>query len=361
VPPLLSNLLRAAVRDDSRLAAGTLNDSDVDWAVTAGLGALLFYHLGDAQNARNSPHWQSLQSADLTAKFAHGEHIDALVEIIDSLTEETIDLTLLKGMSISGQYYPRPHWRSMGDIDVLVRRRELPVLNALLTTLGYQQRSAHNTDFYRRHHHDIPWYHAQKEIWVEVHTGLFPAGTSLGQLEIFNPPHIENELRVSTFSGRSVLRLSDELQLVYIAGHWGQELNCYRGVFGLLDIAYLLKARLDYLDWNKISAWVGESIAATYLRVVLSYIHESRILNLDKVPRCLRDSGQNLGSVNLRIAHYLVSRCLLQGKIPKSRIGIRNLDILWKTLVGNSRPAHKPLLLLRNLFLPFRIRESILK
>jgi hypothetical protein len=297
----------------------------------------------------------------LTAKFAHGVYTDALVEIIDGLNEEIGDLTLLKGMSISGQYYPKPHWRSMGDIDLLVTRRQLPVLNALLATLGYQQPSAHNGDFYRHHHHDIPWYHAQRQIWVEVHTGLFPAATSLGRLEVFNPQNVENELRDSTFSGRSVLRLSDELQLVYIAGHWGQELNCYRGVFGILDIAYLLRARVDCLDWNKIVAWVGESIAATYLRVILSFIHESRILNLDRLPPCLRDSGRNLGSVNLRIAHYLVSRCLLQGKIPKSSIGIRNLDILWKTLVGNSSPAHKPLLLLRNLFLPFRIRESILK
>ena len=60
-----------------------------------------------------------LLSADLTAIAWHGNLIDATREIVEACEARGIRVTLLKGISISDQYYPDAHLRPMGDIDIL--------------------------------------------------------------------------------------------------------------------------------------------------------------------------------------------------------------------------------------------------
>ena len=48
------------------------------------------------------------------------EMTDAMKEIIDACEGYVPPLTLLKGISICDQYYPKPHLRLMRDIDFLV-------------------------------------------------------------------------------------------------------------------------------------------------------------------------------------------------------------------------------------------------
>jgi hypothetical protein len=157
------------------------------------------------------------------------------------------------------------------------------------------------------------------------------------------------------------MRLSDEFQLTYTASHWAQQLNWRGGVFGLLDIVYLLRKARQRLQWDKILNWVGDSVIGSHLYVLLSYLRRAGVMSVNPSILCeLFKKQRSFGMLNLRIAHLLVTHCLIEGKAPRGRLGARNLDIVWKTLLLDQRPIYNLMLLTRNFFLPFRLRKAVL-
>jgi hypothetical protein len=149
------------------------------------------------------------------------ERAEAMCEILDVCHRHVSPITLLKGISIAEQYYPAPYLRPMSDLDFLVDEAAIPAVEALLYELGYRQQSSLPEAFYDTHHHRMPFLHPQRGIWVEVHQGLFPSHATISSAEVFSPAHIATQLQTSRFYGRLVNRLSDALQVVYIAAHWG--------------------------------------------------------------------------------------------------------------------------------------------
>jgi hypothetical protein len=359
--PQLLSLLQAFSRNRLDLKLSSFSESQIRWGIATGLGSLLLHATKTDVEAPVSPIWPLLKGADLAAQVLAMEHLDGMIEIIDACEGRMAPLTLLKGISISREYYPEPHLRAMRDLDVLVERSDFATINSLLTKLGYRQRYKHLNRFYERHHHDMPWFHPQRGIWIEVHRGFFPPDSKLGKLPVFSARNIKAELKPSYFNGRQVTRLSAELQIMYTASHWAQELHCEGGVFGFLDIICLLNGAGQALKWQKIFDCVHGSVEATHLYLLLSYLQQNEIIDLDAaILTELFKAQRSFGQCNLKIAHFLIGRCLLEGKIPKGRIASRNLDILWKSLLLDRGALRNLLSIPRNIFLPLPIRRAFL-
>jgi putative nucleotidyltransferase-like protein len=359
--PQLISLLQAISRDRPDLKLASFGEAQIRWAIATGLGALLFQAITTDSRASAAPLWPLLRGADLAAQVLTTEHFDAIIEIIDGCEGQMVPLALLKGISVCNEHYPKPHLRSMRDIDFLIESSNLARVNSLLLKLGYRQRYRQVSAFYQKHHHDMPWFHPQKGVWVEVHRALFPPGSRLGKSMAFSSRNIKAELRPSCFEGRAVMRLSPELQIVYTASHWAQELKCEGGLFGLLDIIYLLRGTQHILQWGTILDWVQGSVVGTHLYLLLSYLQQNEIIDLNvEILADLFKKQQSFGKLNLKIAHFLIARCLVEGKIPRGRVATRNLDILWKSLLLDQGAIRNLLLIPRNIFLPFRFRNAFL-
>lgn len=359
--PQLISLLQAISRDRPDLKLASFGEAQIRWATATGLGALLFHATKTDSQAPDSPFWPLLRGADLAAQVLTMEHFEAMTEIIDACEGQMAPLALLKGISVCNEHYPKPHLRSMRDIDFLIESSDLARVNSLLLKLGYRQRSRKLNAFYQKHHHDMPWFHRQKGVWVEVHRALFPPGSRLGKSLAFSSRNIKAESRPSCFEGRAVMRLSPELQVVYTASHWAQEVKCEGGLFGLLDIIYLLRGTQHNLQWDTIFDWVQGSVVGAHLYLLLSYLQQNDIIDLDgEILAELSKKQKSFGKLNLKIAHFLIARCLVEGKIPRGRVAIRNLDILWKSLLLDHGALRNLLLIPRNIFLPFRFRNALL-
>jgi hypothetical protein len=177
----------------------------------------------------------------------------------------------------------------------------------------------------------------------------------------FSSRNIKGELRPSDFEGRKVMRLSQELQIIHTASHWAQMLNCEAGVFGLVDIIYLLREARQSLEWTTIFDWVQGSVAGAHLYLLLSYLQQNEIIHLDEEILADLFKRQPLfGKLNLKMAHFLIARYRVEGKMPRGRVARRNLDILWKTLLLDQGALRNLLLLPRNIFLPLRFRRVLL-
>jgi hypothetical protein len=228
----------------------------------------------------------------------------------------------------------------MRDIDVLVEAKDQPMVESSLFEMGFRQQSTNNVVYYQRHHHSMPFYHPITGVWVEVHRGLFPQASKLSALPVFSEDNIAAESRVCRVEAMAIKRLTPELQIVYTASHWALgliDLKHKGGLFPLLDTIYILRATQQSLRWHTILDWVENSVAATHLYLLLSFLHYNNIFCMDKhILRELFSRQKSFGTLNLRIAHWLISRYLVAGSMP---FACGKLSILWKNLLRNQGPV----------------------
>jgi len=287
--------------------------------------------------------------------------MDAMNEVIDACEGYVPPVTLLKGISICDQYYPKPHLRLMRDIDFLVEENAIPIVSKIISKLGYFQPSNSCGDFYATHHHEAPYFHPKKHLWLEVHRGLFPMRSRLGTDKVFSLENLRRQICPSLFAGRKVNRLSDELQIVYIACHWAATFDLISGMVAMLDVIYLLKNTKARIDWEKILSWSDGSVASAHVYLLLSYLHQYELVNIE--PEVLRElslRGRSFGRVNVKILYRLIDDYLVEGRSQGFFFSVRNLDIVWKTCLLPGISICNLILAPVFLLMPYRFRKSVL-
>lgn len=332
-PPLLA-LLQALAQGHASVPWDLWTDAQLHWTVETGFGPLLFQLLHNQPDAVASAHWPVLHGAHVTAQFLSGEQLDALEELLDAGAGRFPPVTLLKGISICEQYYPAPHLRPMRDLDILVDEAARPTVEALLRTLGYDQRSQSPAAFYDTHHHSMPFFHPQRGVWIEVHRGLFPPTSRLGQDPVFSRAHVATQRRPAMFRGHTVGRLSAELQLVYIAAHWAQNWKPLGGMIAMVDMIYLLRQTATTLDWARITAWLDGSVAAPHVFLLLTYLAGHQVIALD--PQVLQRLGGRpgvVGTLNVRLLHAMVDRYVVDGRPADPFLRLLSLLRVWDSLL----------------------------
>ena len=299
-----------------------------------------------------------MKGADLTAQVRHGNLCGAVNEIIDACGEKGVRVTLLKGISISEQHYPAGHLRSMGDIDILVPARDYELVESTFLRQGYIPKPDYEVDQWSPH--GAPMFHPQRQVWFEVHTALFPGNTGLRSNETFSPESVAAQSVASTFHGRPVFRLANELQLVYIASYWVRDLarNGFHPSFvvPLLDAIYLLKASGPSLDWDGLLAHLDNDLAIASLYIMLDYLSRRGLVHCASpiVPR-LASRQRIVGAMECRLISvmldaYLVGDTALSGPFMDRHPMIA--QSILNTLLGEGSHTGKLLSLPWNLVFP---------
>lgn len=352
-PLSVLHLLDAAAKDRTDLVLADFSAEQVRWAVRAGLGPWLRRCTARDAAAPASPLWPLVHGADLTGRVIAAEQLDATAEILDACDGHAAPLTLLKGISVAEQYYPEPHLRVMGDIDLLVDVDALPDVRARLLGLGYRDESTYPPEFYLGHHHLQPLFHPRRRVWVELHWTLFPPTGRMGSERAFTLESVLAERRASTFRGRPVYRLGDELQLVYLAAHWAYGLNLERAMVGMLDVARLLTSGTP-LHWERILEWIPASRTSSHVCLMLTYLARRGLVDLD--PELLRQvirRQRSFGRTTLQAIHAVIDRYVVGGCEFGPLMSERNVGILWDALLSPGPPARNVLTMGWNL-LPSR-------
>lgn len=342
--------------------SGSVADRHLQHVIDAGLAPLL-HHATRDQPGIVPAFRDVLHGAELTARFAHGALRDTANEVIDACRDIGATVTLLKGISISDQYYPAPHLRPMGDIDVLIAEHDYAFVESALLRIGYTRMA----DFHvgEGEPHGTPLFDPRRCVWVEPHTALFHRDARLRENSLFSPACIARSSVASTFDGRPVLRLADELQLVYIASYWLQDLA--RDTIDptllipLFDAVYLLKASAESLDWEGLldSLDNERAIASLYLLLaqVSKYGFDEKLSAI--LPR-LAARQRIVGDTELRIMGLLLDSCLVDGRKFMSSFGRRHPMIessVMDTLLEPGPFARKLVSLPWNVVFPPRVAE----
>jgi hypothetical protein len=280
--------------------------------------------------------------------------MDAMEEILRACEGQMQPPTLLKGISVCEQFYPERHLRPMKDIDFLVDQDAVPIVESVLLRMGYLQRSGNPPEYYEAHHHTTPFWHPQTRVWVEVHRGLFPVWSPVGSDKVFNIESVEAERRPTEFRGRPVYRLSDELQVVYLASHWASDFSRLGGMVAMLDMIYLLK-NAPALRWGRILEWLDGAVAAGCVYLLLTYLARHGLVELPPgVRNHLFLRQRSFGRASLRILHALIDRYVTEGREFGVLVSERNFEILFDTLLLPRQPSRRLPTVLWNL-MPSRV------
>jgi len=331
--PQLISLLEAIANERGDLSLNGFDDGIVAWAIQSGLGPLFYRAVKENQENVGCRHWYSLKAADLTARVVIGDQLEAMVEIVDACRGQVPSLILLKGISIAEECYPEPHLRLMRDLDFLIQKESLPKVTAVLEQLGYRQYYKDSPPlYYSTHHHAAPFFHEEKNVWVEVHHGLMAPKTSASSARIFKPETFRAQLRPSQFRGREVRRLSCELQLVYLATHWGQDFHKVGGMVALVDTMVLMKHYVSELSWQWILDSTRGSVAAAYLYLLLSYLQLYKLVQIpsDIMEELFRNQP-SFKKIGLETAHAIIDRYYVGGK-PLGWFSKKNVTVIWQIL-----------------------------
>lgn len=318
-----------------------VDDLQFRHAMDAGLAPLLWRLAQETTGPVPAAWSDTLKASDLMARIVYGNMRDAAVEIIDACRERGVRVTLLKGISIGDQHYPAAHLRPMGDVDLLVAKGDRDWVEAMMLDRGY----ARMTQFHEGvgAPHGAPLFLRERRVWVEIHTGLFPEDDRLRGNELFSSSQIESQTVASTFQGRPVGRLTEELQLAYIASYWIRDLQRdafhASGARPLFDATYLLKASGSQLDWDAMLGFLDNDLAAASLYVLLSFLSTQRLDSSASriLPRLASTQGL-VGAPELRILSAMIDASLVGGRPFLGRFGERHTMIARSVL--NSLLAH---------------------
>lgn len=332
----------------------------IDRAIESGLGPILARISRDSLQPFSEAAGQ-IQASDLTARVLTGERYDVLTRVLFAAARAGCHPTLLKGCSTALRYYPEPHLRTMGDIDLLVRSDEVPVLERVCRAAGFQP-SAPGVppSRYDNHHHGIPLRHQESGMWVEIHTRLYPEKSPLGTDARFLVEAIDNRVVTSSVNGQTIRVFGHELQLLYTCTRWAEYPSPQRGMFPVLDAARLLSVHGDTIDWDRVTIMAGQSWAATALRVMLGYLDRWQLAAVPPpVLRNLATLDPYTNQLIVQTLHRFVTSFVMEGRPPGPFLTVRNARSMWRTLIGPSMPAGKIWKLPLNIVLPRGPRNRI--
>lgn len=324
-------LLKAVATDANNIDISNVDDKTIEFILNSGLSGYFNSYVNKSHLSKNN--LQCLYSAEITTKFIAHTQISALSDLLSNLSDSCDEVYLLKGMHMSLIYYPRYHYRIMGDIDILVPYNNINHVKSVLLELGYVQKSENSEDYYETHHHLMPFYNEDKNVWIEVHTGLF---SKKSMFEIENAFSLENIRKnykncVNDEYGIKARMLSPELHLIYSCIHWIDDLKIYKTPLQLIDMILLIKYINANNSWDKFIKVIDLFDTRHHVGYVLEYFNKNKIID---VPDYVLSKLNNdvLGLVNKYLLNKVTSHYLLGKTVPGKLLNNDIIEIIWNTL-----------------------------
>ncbi|MBU1853443.1 MAG: nucleotidyltransferase family protein [Candidatus Omnitrophica bacterium] len=194
--------------------------------------------------------------------------------------DKNIEFTPLKGIAffIDNMYGERRYLRPMVDIDLMVKKETLPLVERILGSLGYEKHLGGNKeDYWKSQNYHLPFIKKRQKglpCMAEMHWDL--------DYKRKNPllPYLWSRIKKMRLDGKEISLLSPEDTLFSIALHHRRfgKMLCLKNV---CDTAMLLERYKDDIDWH----YILREAEREGMRTILYFIFTQATLLLDvKIP-----------------------------------------------------------------------------
>jgi hypothetical protein len=262
---------RTTLDEPARRRLAATVDEGFDWERLWALGhlheviPLLSGSLPDALGDRVPVAWlERARKRKYVTLSSNARLADTLVAVLSGLETADVGAMPVKGLVIAEQLYGSLSLRPAADLDVLVRRDDLPAARAVLRGIGFAQRETPGFKALTHEFHDPAWGigSGRDHIRLELHWALWAdSERRLGTAGLW-----ERSVP-ATLLERPVRVLALEDTLLHLAIHRTRSALRLRWV---VDIAELLRRRGDEIDWDAYLARARTAGARTSSWVVLT-------------------------------------------------------------------------------------------
>jgi hypothetical protein len=174
-------------------------------------------------------------------------YYEELRNILSSFQCSGIQVIVLKGAALAEMLYPDISLRPFGDIDLLVRERDLEEAENRLLLMGYESTTEERRQGYGRRSREHSTYLKDEShpLYVELHTRLFPFACDL-QSEVDG---LWARAVAARIGGVSSLVLSTEDTVLYLCAHAFRHGLPIR-LLWLYDLAQTIVKHGESLNWK---------------------------------------------------------------------------------------------------------------
>lgn len=216
-----------------------------------------------------------LESADKIAKKQRQQAIREFFEVKNALPNFQSSLIFLKGAAYIAKNLPCSFGRTFSDIDILVKKADLPRIEKILKFSHWLKTEIEDYDekYYRTWMHEIPpLRNVHRGTVLDVHHNILPATNKHSpNANAFNLDTVEVE-----FAGK-VNTLDDFDLLIHSSVHLFTESEFHHGLRDISDIDMLLRHfQNKYTDQDYITTLIARAKALglyDYVRLAIRYAH----------------------------------------------------------------------------------------
>lgn len=167
--------------------------------------------------------------------------LDSMIsEVLDQFESFRIPYAILKGYRLK-QDYPVPEFRTMGDVDFLIKEEHRMEADRLLLAMGYEKDWTMGST----------WTYKMAGTTLEIHTK--PAFGNYWNQVNYEGYFLKFFSRLNRRENTYEMLLSGEDHFIFLLFHLAKHLNSSgAGIRMILDLAVVLKKHLAELDWKYI-------------------------------------------------------------------------------------------------------------
>jgi len=184
-----------------------------------------------------------------------------MFRLFGNFSSSQIEALVIKGPVLSQRCYADPGLRQYGDLDLIVRDRDILRTTELMLALGYEARIPVTAIQSQKIPGEYVFRHSRSKLLVELHTEktfrYHPRPLPIEQL-------FRRQVQVA-FDGTAVPALSLEDELILIAIHGAK--HFWERLIYIADIAAFVARQ--HLDWEKLLSAAAEVAAQRMLRAAL--------------------------------------------------------------------------------------------
>jgi putative nucleotidyltransferase-like protein len=193
-----------------------------------------------------------------------------LAEILELFRRAGIPVIALKGAHLGQIVYPSMALRTMGDLDLMVRRDQLPMAEDLLGQLGYvpQHDPLEQVD-YAHHHHTRPL-GKPGAVRIDLHWSIArPTAPFAVDIE-----GIWERAVPARLAGVEALVLSPEDLILHLCLHASFDHQFRLGLRACWDILEVLRHHRGSIDWDQLGRRARQWGIGRYVYVTLRLVRE---------------------------------------------------------------------------------------
>lgn len=184
---------------------------------------------------------------DMAGAVYRSTVLDSMVsDVVSGLENSRIPYTVLKGYRLK-QDYPVPEFRTMGDVDFLIREKYRFEADRILCEMGYEKGWSLGST----------WSYKMAGTTLEMHTKL-ASGNYWNQVD-YEGYFLKIFSRLIRMENTYEMPLSREDHFIFLLFHLAKHLNSSgAGIRMVLDLAVYLKKHLQETDWEYVRTELRE-------------------------------------------------------------------------------------------------------